>query len=70
MQRMIQTELPLWKQIKNYQHKQKKKDILPTEKLIICKIVFCGLGTRSVNIVIEMPFAENSIRYRAVIDRN
>jgi hypothetical protein len=44
--------------------------ILPKERLIICEIVFCGLATRSVNIVIEMPIAENSIRYRAVIDRN
>jgi hypothetical protein len=48
----------------------KKKVILPTEKLIIREIVFCGLATRSVNIVIRMPIAENSIRYRAVIDRN
>jgi hypothetical protein len=48
----------------------KKKDILPTEKLIICEIVFCGLTTRSLNIVIEMPVADNSIRYREVIDRN
>jgi hypothetical protein len=47
-----------------------KKKILPTEKLIVCEIVFCGLATRSVNIVMEMPIAENSIRYRAVIDRN
>jgi hypothetical protein len=47
-----------------------KKDILPAEKLIICEIVFCGLATRGVKIVIEMPIAENSIRYRAVIDRN
>jgi hypothetical protein len=47
-----------------------KNGIFPTEKLIICEIVFCGLATRSVNIVIEMPIAENSIRYRAVIDRN
>jgi hypothetical protein len=30
------------------------------EKLIICETVFCGLATRSVNIVIEMPTAENS----------
>jgi hypothetical protein len=44
-----------------------KKDLLPTEKLIICEIVFCGLATRS---VIEMPIAENSTRYRAVINRN
>jgi hypothetical protein len=43
---------------------------LPTEKLIICEIVFCGLATRSVNIVIEMPIAEYNIRYLAVIDRN
>jgi hypothetical protein len=35
------------------------KDTMPTEKLIICEIVFCGLATRSVNIVIEMPIAEN-----------
>jgi hypothetical protein len=47
-----------------------KKDIIPREKLIFCEIVFCGLATRSVNVVIEMPVAENSIRYRAVIDRN
>jgi hypothetical protein len=40
-----------------------KKDILPTEKLIICEIVFCGLATRSVNIVTEMPTAESSISY-------
>jgi hypothetical protein len=49
---------------------EKKKDILLTEKLIICEIAFCGLATRSVNIVIDMPIAENNIRYRAVIDRN
>jgi hypothetical protein len=49
---------------------EKKKNILPTEKLIICEIVFCGLATRSVNFVTEMPIAENSIHYRAVIDRN
>jgi hypothetical protein len=47
-----------------------EKDILPAEKLMICEIVFCELATRSVNIVIEMPIAEKSIRYRAVIDRN
>jgi hypothetical protein len=35
-----------------------------------CEIVFCGLATRSVNIIIEMPIAENSIRYQAVINRN
>jgi hypothetical protein len=48
----------------------KKKYILPTEKLIICEIVFCGLATRSVNIVIEMPIAEKSSHYQEVIDRN
>jgi hypothetical protein len=37
------------------------KDKLPTEKLIICEIVFCGLATRSFNIVIEITIAENSI---------
>jgi hypothetical protein len=37
----------------------KEKDILPTEDLIICEIVFCGLATRSVNILIEMPIAQN-----------
>jgi hypothetical protein len=42
--------------------------LLPTEKLIICEIVFCGVATWSVNIVIEMPIAENSIHYRAVIN--
>jgi hypothetical protein len=40
-----------------------KKDIFPTEKLIICETVFCGLATRSVNIIIEIPIAENSIYY-------
>jgi hypothetical protein len=29
-----------------------EKGILPTEEQIICKIVFCGLANRSVNIVI------------------
>jgi hypothetical protein len=48
----------------------KKKNILPTEKLKICEIVFCGLATKSVNVDIEMPIAENSIHYRAGIDRN
>jgi hypothetical protein len=47
-----------------------KKNILPTEKLIICEIVFCRLDIRSVNIVIEMPIAENIISYLAAIDRN
>jgi hypothetical protein len=47
-----------------------KKHILPTEKLMICEIVFCGLATRSVNVVIEISIAENSVRYRPVIDRN
>jgi glycine betaine/choline ABC-type transport system substrate-binding protein len=47
-----------------------KKDIMPTEKQIICEIVFFVLATRSVNVVIERPVAENSICYRAVIDRN
>jgi hypothetical protein len=47
-----------------------KKDILPTDELIICEIVFCGLATRSVNIIIKMPIAQNSICYRAVINRN
>jgi hypothetical protein len=32
-------------------NEKKKKDILPTEKLIICEAVFCGLATRSVNII-------------------
>jgi hypothetical protein len=41
-----------------------------TEKLITCEIVFHGLANRSVNIFIEMPLAENNIRYRAVINRN
>jgi hypothetical protein len=40
-----------------------KKKTLPTEKLIICEIVFCGLAIRSVNNVRDMPIAENSIRY-------
>jgi hypothetical protein len=64
---MIQTEFPSWKQIKILPTEM-KKDILSTEKLIICEIVFCGLAIRSVDIVIEMPTAENSIRYQAVID--
>jgi hypothetical protein len=45
-----------------------KNDILPTENLIICEI--CVLWIRGVNIVIEMPIAENSICYRVVIGRN
>jgi hypothetical protein len=49
---------------------RKKKGILPTEELIINKTVLCGLAIRSVNIITEMPTAENSIRYRALIDRN
>jgi hypothetical protein len=62
MQRMIQTELPSWKQTKILINVNgKKKDILPTEKLIICEVVSCGLATRSVNIFIEMPIVENSI---------
>jgi hypothetical protein len=40
-----------------------KKDILPREKLIICEIVFCGLATMSVNIIVGMPITENSIQY-------
>jgi hypothetical protein len=40
-----------------------KKDIFPTEKLTICEIVFCELAIRSVNIFIEIPVAENRIRY-------
>lgn len=36
----------------------------------MCEIVFCGLAIRSVNIVVEMPIAENGICYRMVIDRN
>jgi hypothetical protein len=40
-----------------------KEKTLPTQKLIICEIVFCGLATRRVNIVIEMSVAENSICY-------
>jgi hypothetical protein len=47
-----------------------EKKALQTEKIIIIEIVFCGLATRSVNIVIEMPIAENNICYRVVIDRN
>jgi hypothetical protein len=47
-----------------------KKHIFSTEKLIISEIVFSRLATRYVNIVIEMPVAKNSIRYRAVTDRN
>jgi hypothetical protein len=46
-----------------------KKYIWPTEKLIICEIVFCGLATRSVDIVTDVSITDNSIRYRAVIDR-
>jgi hypothetical protein len=47
-----------------------EKHILPTEKLIICEIVFCGLATRSVNFVIEMSITDDSIPYRTVIDKN
>jgi hypothetical protein len=47
-----------------------EKMTLLTEKLIICEIVFCGLATRSVNIVIELLMAGNNIRYREVMDRN
>jgi hypothetical protein len=47
-----------------------KKRHIANEKVIICEIVFSGLVTGSVNIVIEMPIGKNSIRYRAVIDRN
>jgi hypothetical protein len=36
------------------------KKILPTEKLIICEIVFCGLDNRSVKIVLDAPIAENN----------
>jgi hypothetical protein len=46
------------------------KKYTANRKLIICEIVFCGLATKSVNIVMEMPIAENSICYWAVIDRN
>jgi hypothetical protein len=49
---------------------QNATNINGKERLIIYEIVFCGLATRSVNIVIKMPVAENSIRYRAVIYRN
>jgi hypothetical protein len=28
-----------------------EKKTFPTQKLIICEIVFCGLATKSVNIV-------------------
>jgi hypothetical protein len=62
-------ELRYGSKSKYYQHKW-KKDILLAEKIIICETVFCGLATRSVKIVTEMPHAQNSIRYRAVIDRN
>jgi hypothetical protein len=47
-----------------------EKNALSTEKLIICEIVFCRLATRRVRIVIEMPIAENSILYGAVVGRN
>jgi hypothetical protein len=47
-----------------------KKKILPTDKLIICETVFCGLATRSLNIITDMPIAKNRIHYRAVIDKN
>jgi hypothetical protein len=69
MQRMIQTEFPLWNKSK-YSQQKWKKDILPTEKLKICEIVLCGLATRSLYIITEMPIAENSIHYRVVIDSN
>jgi hypothetical protein len=46
----------------------KNKSHSANKKLIICEIVFCGLATRRVHIVIhlEMPIAENSIRYRGL----
>jgi hypothetical protein len=47
-----------------------KKRHTSNKKLIICEIVFCGLATKSVKIAIEMPAAENSVRYPKVIDRN
>jgi hypothetical protein len=47
-----------------------KNDVLPTEKSIICEIVFSVLATRSINIFIEVPVAENSIRYQAAFGRN
>jgi hypothetical protein len=40
-----------------------KKNMLPTEKLTVCEIVFCGLATRSVKFILEMPIAENSTHY-------
>jgi hypothetical protein len=70
MQRMMQTELPLWKQIKILPTEMEKKDILPIEKLIIHENMFSGLATRSVDIITEMPVAENSIHYQAGINRN
>lgn len=36
----------------------------------MCEIVFCGLAIRIVNIIVEMPIAENGIRYQTVIDRS
>jgi hypothetical protein len=45
-------------------------DTLPTEELIICEIVFCRLSTRSVNIVTEMPIAENNIHYSDVTENH
>jgi hypothetical protein len=65
MQRMIQMELPVWNQIKILPTYM-KKNILPTEKLIICETVFCELTNMSVDIVIEMPIVETSIGYRVV----
>jgi hypothetical protein len=47
-----------------------KKRHIANRKLIICGIVYCELATKSVNIVIEMPVAENSIRNQAIIDSN
>jgi hypothetical protein len=47
-----------------------EKRYIANKKLIICETVFCGLATRSVNIVIEMLITENNIHYWVVIDRN
>jgi hypothetical protein len=47
-----------------------KKRHIANRKTNNCEIVFYGLATRSVNIVIQMPIAENSTRDLAVIDRN
>jgi hypothetical protein len=54
----------------NVQPTQMRKDMFPTEKLIICETVVSGLAIRIFHIVIGMSIAENGPGYRAVIGGN